>query len=300
MEANNNHQNNLVPASILIAAAIIGGALLLHSDGEGETVAASAAGGRGAALSSADIAKITLPIHWGALGQKMVSVGVLAREKFLALYAGTDREIARRLIDEAHEEPIMVTKENAGIVLNLLWGVGLGNKSNILDTGEMMDPRYGGASQFASTGGWTISDGDPMAHYSRHPFIVLTPEQEELVARVAEGIFRPCCDNSTHFSDCNHGMAMLGLLEIMAADGASENEMYDAGLALNRLWFPSQYEAITRYIAARGERADAQTLLSAAYSSGTGFQRIARELETLPAPVPRQQGGGGSSGGCRV
>ena len=30
--------------------------------------------------------------------------------------------------------------------------------------------------------------------------------------KIAKGIYRPCCNNSTYFPDCNHGMAMLGLL----------------------------------------------------------------------------------------
>ena len=46
--------------------------------------------------------------------------------------------------------------------------------------------------------------------------------------RAAPFVYRPCCDNATHFPDCNHGMAMLGLLELMAAQGASEEEMFAA------------------------------------------------------------------------
>ena len=58
-----------------------------------------------------------------------------------------------------------------------------------------------------------------MNHYSMHRFIVLTPEQQALVEKVSKGIYRPCCGNSVYFPDCNHGMAMLGLLELMASQG---------------------------------------------------------------------------------
>lgn len=296
METNAHNQSNFVPASILIAAAIIGGAILLRSDGE----AATPPSGFSEKSRGRDetVAAVSLPIHWGALGQRMVSVGVLDREKFLGLYAGTQREIARRLIDEAQKEPIVVTKENAGVILHLLWGVGLGNKSAILEKGEMVNPRYGGASQLASTGGWTISDGNPMEHYSRHPFIVLTPEQEELVARVSEGIFRPCCDNSTHFPDCNHGMAMLGLLELLASQGATETELYDAALAANRLWFPDQYAVIGEYEAymrGKGKTLTTQELVGRSAASASGFQRLAAERAQWGTPAPREERGGGCS-----
>jgi hypothetical protein len=46
--------------------------------------------------------------------------------------------------------------------------------------------------------------------------IPLTAEQQALVEEVAAEIYRPCCNNSTLFPDCNHGMAMLGFLELLA------------------------------------------------------------------------------------
>jgi hypothetical protein len=48
--------------------------------------------------------------------------------------------------------------------------------------------------------------------------------QQKRLEEVTIGVFRPCCDNPHAFPDCNHGMAMLGLLELMARD-ASVDEM---------------------------------------------------------------------------
>ena len=101
-----------------------------------------------------------------------------------------------------------------------------------------MDPRYGGAENFASTGGWTLAKGRAMDHYSMHRFVELTPEQQALIEKVSKNIFRPCCRNSTYFPDCNHGMAMLGLMELMASQGASETEMMTKAQEVNDLWFP--------------------------------------------------------------
>ncbi len=124
--------------------------------------------------------------------------------------------------------------------LNVLWAFGLANKNEILEYGPMMDPQYGGAGGFASTGGWTLATGNPMDHYSHHAMLTLTPEQKQRVERTSKNIFRPCCKNSTYFPDCNHGMAMLGALEIMASQGASERDMYRVADQLNKQWFPPQ------------------------------------------------------------
>lgn len=283
-----------VPASIIIAGAVIGGAWLLKDDAP----APRARGETEKTLTTATETAFSLP--WGDLGAKLVSVGVIDREKFLSLYSGTEREAARRLVDETATVPVIVTNENAHIVLNLLWALGLGNKSEALEKGEMTAPRYGGAERFASTAGWTIVDGDPMDHYSRHLFIKLSTEQEALVEKVSEGIYRPCCDNATHFPDCNHGMAMLGLLELLASQGASETELFDAALAANRLWFPDQYAVIGEYEAhlrGKGKTLTAQELVGRSLASASGFQRLAAERAQWGTAQPREERGGG---GCSV
>ncbi len=149
---------------------------------------------------------ITLPVRWGDLGAKMVSVGVIDGEKFEQLYAGRgglpaeasaqaglDDETKSLLYGESNGN-LKITSENSGMILNLLWALALGTKNDILETGPMSDPRYGGAGNFASTGGWTLAKDDAIAHYSRHPFVVLTPEQQQLVERVSKNIYRPCCN----------------------------------------------------------------------------------------------------------
>jgi len=122
--------------------------------------------------------------------------------------------------------------------LNMLWAFGLANKNEILENGPMMDPKYGGADNFASIGGWTLAKGSAMDHYSHHEMLKLTPEQQKKVKRTSKNIYRPCCNNPAYFPDCNHGMAMLGALEIMASQGASEREMYRIAEDLNKQWFP--------------------------------------------------------------
>lgn len=290
---NNNFNDSplSITTSVILGAALIVGAFIFRSSSNEapRTPGASAATNR---THPASPEPFTLPFAWNDLGQKLVSVGVIDENKFLSLYAGAEREEARRLISERQEKPLVVRPENASIVQNILWAAGLGNKSAILDRGEMTDPRFGGRSVFASTAGWTISSGNSLDHYSRHPFAKLTTAQEALVDEVSRHIFRPCCDNSTHFPDCNHGMAMLGALELMAKTGASEATLYETALALNRLWFPTQYEKIDRYVAARMEGADAKTVLSRSISSGSGLAMISKEFEARPS---QKETGGGCS-----
>ena len=243
---------------------------------------------------------IELPVVWGNLGAQMITAGVIDRDKLKAIYAQrgarlpdgqglTDEE---KQILEGETGKLKITQENSGFILNMLWALGLGNKNKILEKGPMMDLRYGGAENFASTGGWAIAKGNTMDHYSRHEFIKLTLEQQKLVEEVSKNIYRPCCDNPTYFPDCNHGMAMLGLLELMASQGVSKSDMYKIALTVNSYWFPDTYLTIAKYLKEKKNTnwvdADPKEILGYNYSSASGYQNILSQI----APPETQSGGG--------
>lgn len=235
----------------------------------------------------------TLPVSWGDLGQQLVKTGVIDQKKFEDLYTqrgGLDEE-GKNLLAGSNDGKLTMTKANSSVLLNLFWALGLGNKNDILEKGPMVDKRYGGdPSRFASTGGWTLANGNTMNHYSKHTLVTLTPEQQALVERVSQNIYRPCCGNSTYFPDCNHGMAMLGLLELMASQGVSEVDMYKAALAANSYWFPDTYLTIARYMKTKGvswDKVDPKVVLGPEYSSAIGYQKIKNEV----APVNNNSGG---------
>ncbi|MFZ2150181.1 MAG: hypothetical protein WAV15_03405 [Minisyncoccia bacterium] len=239
--------------------------------------------------------KTLLALRWGDMGVKMAEAGVIDMEKFEELYAqrGGLREADRKLLTESNNESLVISAENSGMTLNMLWAFGLANKNPVLEKGQMMDSRYGGAGNFASTGGWTLAKGDAMDHYSMHQFLTLSPEQQELVERTSLNIFRPCCGNSTHFPDCNHGMAMLGLLELMASQGVTEGEIYKKALEVNSLWFPEQYQNMEAYFASKNMAwgsVDPKVALGAEYSSSSGYQKMMLQMQ------PQEQKGGGSCG----
>ena len=239
---------------------------------------------------------VELPATWGDLGRQLTESGVIDKEKFEAVYAerGGLGEYEQKLLSSLDNGKIVMTYENSGFILNLLWALGLGNKNDILENGPMTDSRYGGAGNFASTGGWSIAKGDAMDHYSAHKFLKLTVQQQQMVERVSKGIYRPCCGNSTYFPDCNHGMAMLGFLELMASQGISEDETYKSALQVNSYWFPDTYLTIAKYLKQKGvawKDVDPKEVLGVNFSSASGYRQILSQVQ------PAQ---GGKGGGCGI
>ncbi|MBI4085159.1 MAG: hypothetical protein HY432_01475 [Candidatus Liptonbacteria bacterium] len=282
----------LLPVSITVSALIIGGALTYSTNLDGKK---NNTGNVYASLQEKVLPPdgVALPARWGDLGIKLVSSGVIDKEKLESIYTarGGLSTSEKKLLERTDNGNLKITPENANFLLNLLWAPGLGNKNEILEKGPMADPRYGGTANFASTGGWTIASGSAMAHYSRHQFVILTPEQQRMVESVSKNIYRPCCDNSVYFPDCNHGMAMLGLLELMASQGVSENEMYKIALQVNSYWFPDTYFAIARLLEKRGiewDNADPKQIVGYQFSSFSGFQKILEQIE----PVNGSNGAG--------
>ena len=293
----------LLPMAIVVASIFIGGAVL-YKDRLTPIQAGSSSGQTQksarqiSALEKAVLPEtgVILPVTWGDLGSELVSTGVIDADKFKAIYEkrGAFTDEYKNLLLGQNDGKLKITNENAGYLLNLFWALGLANKNPILDTGEMANPAYGGAQNFASTGGWTVAQGNPMDHYSRHKFFDLTLEQQALVDKISRGIYRPCCGNSTYFPDCNHGMAMLGLLELMASQNVSEQDMWKAALAVNSYWFPDTYLSIASYMKSKGvdwKDVNPQEMLGINYSSAQGYAKIAAQVSQ-----PQQQRGGSDCG----
>ena len=237
---------------------------------------------------------VVIPVAWNDLGKQMVKAGVIDKEKFIALYngrGGLDEE-TKQLLLGSNNGKLKINARNSGVILNLLWAFGLANKNPILENGPMQNPKYGGdAGRFASTGGWTLAKSNAMDYYSKYGFVKLTGSQQALVEKISRGIFRPCCNNPTYFPDCNHGMAMLGLLELLSAQGLNENEIYKTALEVNSYWFPSTYLTIARYFAKQGvdwKDVNPKEVLSSAYSSASGYRRVLSEV----GPSKTRGGGG--------
>lgn len=239
---------------------------------------------------------VEIPAKWNDLGSKLVDTGVIDKNKFEVIYSQRGGLTAeeKRILYGANNGNIKITPGNTGFWLNLFWALGLGNKNKILENGPITDLRYGSADNFASTGGWTLAKGNTMDHYLRHEFVKLTSEQQKLVEEVSKNIYRPCCNNPTYFPDCNHGMAMLGLLELMASQGIPENNIYKIALQTNSYWFSDIYLTIARYLKEKKNiswgNVNPKEILGYNYSSASGYQNI---LNQITPPVTQSGGGCG-------
>jgi hypothetical protein len=135
--------------------------------------------------------------------------------------------------------------------------------------------------------------------YSAFEILSLTPEQQRLAERVASQVYRPCCNNYAAFPDCNHGMAMLGLLELMAAQGATESEMLEAAKQINGFWFPNQMQHVATFFkAAQGwdfAEVPGEMAVGPAVFSGSGHQNLMTWMKER-GMLDRAPGGGVSCG----
>ena len=296
----NQKKDYLTPASILLASVILAAAWVYTTKLKVQPPATAqvAPNQTAVAIDEATILPpegVILPVQWGDLGAQLVKSGVIDQKKFAAIYAqrGGLNPDDQALLAGTDNGALKITPANSGLLLNLLWALGLANKNDILEKGPMSDPQFGGAGGFAFTRGWTLAQGDAMNHFSRHRLLALTTDQQDLVKRVAANIYRPCCNNPTHFPDCNHGMAMLGLLELAATQGVSEEAMYKMALQVNAFWFPDAYLSIAKYAAQQGvawTAANPKELLGASFSSGSGYKQILSQV------TPVQSSGGGGCG----
>jgi len=237
-----------------------------------------------------------LPVSFADLGIQMKENGVIDPTAFEKIYESSPilQEEAKNYLSNKTETPIKITNENSNLLLNLFWGLGLGNKNPILEKGPIM--ANGDASKFASTGGWTIAKGAPMEHYSKYYFIPLNFEQQKLLEKISKNIYRPCCNNSTYFPDCNHGMAMLGLLELLIKQNVAEDEIYSIALRVNSYWFPSTYLNVANYFDRNENKVwpkiNPKVVLGKDYSSAAGWQKVQSLLRDSGIIEISPKGGG--------
>ena len=214
---------------------------------------------------------------------RLVREGVIEPGKLEAIYAqrGGIPEELKDALSKSSYRPILLTRKNAGVYVNLLWPLGLANRMATNNGSPLNGPSR---LSFASTGGWNLGrETNGGVYFNRFPIVHLTAHQEALVAKVARHTYRPCCDNSTFFQDCNHGSALLGLLALGASQGLNEKELYREALAFNAFWFPANYVHTALYFkAVRGIQwrdVAAREVVGAKFSSASGWQtNVAREL----------------------
>ena len=227
----------------------------------------------------------TLPVTYGMLGPELVKAGAIDLDAFLALYADGGKPLTaeqQAILTQGSDKAVVIDHSSAHFLLNFFWAVGLANRNAILLEGPIQDKGADTVGQYASTAGWTLAARPPMEIFASQHLIELTPAQQQRLQTVAEGVYRPCCGNSTAFPDCNHGMAMLGILELMAAGDASEDEMFEAAKYVSAFWFPKEMtQAAAYYKLTHGQdfaAIDPRRIVSRDMFSQTGAQSVAQWL----------------------
>ncbi len=238
----------------------------------------------------------TVPITWGDTGKKLISSGAIDLKKYKNTYSNDKYTELLTFITDSKDEKINVNRDNSYFWVNTLWALGLVQKSDVLDKGIMMQEYGDNIEGLASTGGWTLGSKRAKELYSSVEILQLTPEENKRITQITEGIYRPCCNNSSAFPDCNHGMAILGLVELMVDQGFSDEEIYKAALAFNSYWFPQTYMDLAYYFQTKEglswDKVDPKTILGAEFSSASGYNSIRKKI----GPVPGLSSDGGSCG----
>jgi hypothetical protein len=235
-------------------------------------------------------------VRYGDIGPRLLEAGAIDLDQFLQVYEQSGNPLSIDQIDILQigsDEHIVIDRNNAHFLLNLFWALGLTNYNSLLTDGPMMQYGEGQIERFASTGGWTIAAKEIKELYASSFIVGLTPDQHALVEDVAMSVYRPCCNNPTHFPDCNHGMAMLGLLQLMASQGATVEEMFSAAKYVNAFWFPQQNLELAIFFKAAQDleydEVDAREIVGPNFSSGSGANAVRQWLgeagliETAPS-----------------
>lgn len=233
-----------------------------------------------------------------SLGESVVSLvqhGIIAPEKLGKIQqrgGGVPVEL-QDVLTAPSNSPILLTRQNANHYVNLLWPLGL---ANYMRSNEQSPINGKSLFNLASTGGWNLgAEQNGGAYFNKFKIVELTPGQEATVMKIANSSYRPCCDNSTFFQDCNHGSAMLGLLQLGAAQGLTEQELWREALAFNAFWFQSHYVQTGYYFKRVKDtdwgQVDPALVMGKQYSSGSGWAtNVVSELRRLNF-LPSQQGG---------
>ncbi|MFO7537047.1 MAG: hypothetical protein R6X32_03190 [Chloroflexota bacterium] len=244
----------------------------------------------------------TLPVIFGDAGPQMISAGAIDYDQFTRVYDQAGQPLTavqQAILTQGSGDYVHINQDNAYFLLNFFWALGLVNDNPLLTSGPLVQNSDGRIERYAATGGWTIGQKPPAELYASTAILHLSHEQQERLEEVAYNVYRPCCDNHTAFADCNHGMALLGLLQLMAAQDATVEEMFDAAKYVNAFWFPQQSLQIATFFQLAQDLSfadvEARLLVGSQISSASGYRNVQQWLAATDGLEPAP--GAGSSCG---
>jgi hypothetical protein len=217
----------------------------------------------------------TLPVQYGQMGPKLLEAGVIEIAGLKQQYQQTGQVLSDKDIDHlirGSQEPIVINQQNAPFLLTLFWGVGLSNQNPIIDKSSNL-----------KSNDWTVGRKSGSDLFSSTVILKLSSDQQARVEELAKAVYRPCSDTSTLSPDNKYSIAILGLLEFMASQDVSSDEMFSTVKQVNAFWFPQQtLEQAIFFVATQLKdyvNVDARWLTSQQYFSATGFRQLHQWLK---------------------
>lgn len=220
----------------------------------------------------------TIDATWQDSISKMVKTGTLDVDKLDNLLTKrygqplTDEQ-KKLLTADYSNEKLTINADNAVFMMYILWALAKDNNNSIL-----LDSPF--AQYFED---YDIGVGK--AGYGDTKLIELTPEQQEIAKYVALNSYRPCCGNPTGHPDCSHGFSALGLIELMAEQGYTKEQIFDAFVKFNSYWFPATYIQDALYFKLAENKdwndVDRELVAGKQYSSLSGSYAVKQYLQNL-------------------
>ncbi len=246
-------------------------------------------------------AEVHTGVEFGDSIARLVKAGVIVPEKLTAIYKDRGGVPAwmMKVLYGADDGGIVISVDNSTDLLTLLWPLGLATKTGFSRTAMPLSDDE--LARLASTGGWTLGkESNGAAYFAKVETLSLTPDQETKIAALANGIYRPCCDNNAAAQDCNHGSAMLGFLELAISQGMSEEKVFALAKVLNGFWYPREYIAMALLFDYRDGKSwpelSPQMVLGRDYSSASGWR--ANVAQPLADSGLLQRAGSSTPGGA--
>jgi hypothetical protein len=265
----------------------------------------------------------TLPFKWGDSVHKLVEAGALNVSNLTIILNNSRQPLTlseKEILNGTYTGYIQFNSTNTEFVQLVLWGLGINNNNTIITKGPIINasipyansintnstlrqklnqnatPQWVASQYFASTGGYGPLGKLQLGELN---IVSLNSQQQALMYDVATRSYRPCCDNPTAFPDCNHGAAALGLIELLAYQGANQSQMFDAVRYFYQYQFPQQYAEIAAYFDSHGvnyNQVNSSEVMGYSFSSYSGYASVNQYL--IKNKILAQPSGGGASCGA--
>ncbi len=237
----------------------------------------------------------TLRFKWGDSVRRLVQSGAISLSNISIILNNSHQPLTlaeREILNGTYNGYIQINSTNTQFTVLVLWALGINNNNTIINNGPIMKasasysnqmnsnttPYIVASKSFASTGGYGPIGKLQLGQLN---IVSLTPSEQIFANFTAYNSYRPCCNNPTAFPDCNHGAAALGLIELLASQGANQTEIFSAVRDFNSFQFPQQYIEAAAYLESQGKsynQTSPQELVGLNFSSITGFLKVNQYL----------------------